>query len=76
MANRYWSMSLYEYGSPLDIDVPEGSRYLGCYQDHRFERALSLKLASNSDMTHEVRREVFFSLIDGWEPRRPLVSTL
>ena len=50
-------MSLYEYGSPLPIDTQDGSRYLGCYRDHRFERALSLKLASNSDMTHEVRKQ-------------------
>lgn len=51
-------MSLYEYGSALPIDTPFGSRYLGCYQDHRFERALSLKLASSNDMTPEVRSEM------------------
>lgn len=48
-------MSLYEYGSALATDIPEGSRYLGCYSDHRFERALSLKLTTSNDMTHEVR---------------------
>lgn len=51
-------MSLYEYGSALPIDTPDGSRYLGCYQDHRFERALSLKLSSNSGMTPEVSSDV------------------
>lgn len=56
-------MSLYEYGSALPIDTPVGSRYLGCYQDHRFERALSLKLAVNSDMTPEVTSEMRISAI-------------
>ncbi|CAM9203087.1 unnamed protein product [Ectocarpus sp. 8 AP-2014] len=49
----YWAISLYEYGSALATDIPEGSRYLGCYSDHRFERALSLKLTTSNDMTHE-----------------------
>ncbi|CAM9124123.1 unnamed protein product [Hapterophycus canaliculatus] len=54
----YWAVSLYEYGSALPFDIPEGSRYLGCYRDHRFERALSLKLTTSNDMTYEVRCHV------------------
>ncbi|CAM9098334.1 unnamed protein product [Scytosiphon promiscuus] len=49
----YWAMSLYEYGSALPYDIPEGSRYLGCYADHRFERALSWKLTTSNDMTYQ-----------------------
>lgn len=76
LANRHWAMSVYEYGSPLDVDVPEGSRYLGCYRDHRFERALSQKLAVSGDMTHEVRRKASFSTLEAQEPRRSLISRL
>lgn len=53
-SNRYWAMSLYEYGSALPIDTPDGSRYLGCFQDNREERALGLKMTTSSDMTPQV----------------------
>ncbi|CAM9466102.1 unnamed protein product [Ascophyllum nodosum] len=49
----WYSMSLYQYGGSPGADIPEGSKYLGCYADRRFERALSYKLASSNDMTHE-----------------------
>lgn len=48
-------MSLYQYGSSPTNEIPDGTKYLGCYADARFERALSLKLTSSDDMTHQVR---------------------
>lgn len=53
--NRYWAMSLYEFGSALPIDTPVGSRYLGCYKDNRNERVLDRIMTTSSDMTPEVR---------------------
>lgn len=50
----YAAMSVYEYGGLPGSEIPDGTKYLGCYKDGRFDRALSLKLTSNNDMTHEV----------------------
>lgn len=50
----YAAMSVYEYGGLPGSEIPDGTKYLGCYKDVRFDRALSLKLTSSNDMTHEV----------------------
>lgn len=52
----WYAMSLYQYGGSPGLDIPEGSKYLGCYADRRFQRAMSFSLASSSEMTHEVIR--------------------
>ncbi|CBN74038.1 conserved unknown protein [Ectocarpus siliculosus] len=48
-----WAMSLYQHGSASPGDIPEGTRYLGCFKDNRFNRALSSKQTSSNDMTLE-----------------------
>lgn len=61
LTNRYWAMSLYEYGSALPIDTPVGSRYLGCYKDSLDERVLGLKMTTSADMTPEVSGNVLLA---------------
>ncbi|CAB1105416.1 unnamed protein product [Ectocarpus sp. CCAP 1310/34] len=53
-----WAMSLYQHGSASPVDIPEGTRYLGCFKDNRFNRALSKKQTSSNDLTLEGRHVV------------------
>ncbi|CAN0104949.1 unnamed protein product [Scytosiphon promiscuus] len=48
-----YAMSLYQFGAALPVEIPDGSKFLGCYNDLVADRALSLKKTSRKDLTHE-----------------------
>lgn len=56
-----WAMSVYEEGGKPS-NVPDGTKYLGCYRDDASERALTLaKTVDGEGMTYKVTVDFFVS---------------
>lgn len=49
-----WSISLYQYSSN-PAEIPDGSKYLGCYKDLSNKRVLSGKRTDSDTMSQQVR---------------------